>query len=79
MEQLMQMAAAIIALIGGLTLFRALFTPKRFRAKRPFLFLAGGGCLALSVFLYGAAEEHAPDPKVDTGAAATAQVLNAGD
>ncbi|KSU67223.1 hypothetical protein AS038_05525 [Arthrobacter sp. NIO-1057] len=47
--------APIIALIGGIVLFVALFTPKRFTAKRPARFVLGWGLLMLSggMWFYG--------------------------
>lgn len=55
MSELMTVAAAGIALVGGLTLFMALFTPKRYTAKRPRRFIIGFGCLAVSAYLHYAA------------------------
>lgn len=64
--EVLQIVAAVFALIGGLTLFTALFTPKRYTSKRPSRFVAGAGCLALSAFLYqSAAQDGRSD--VDTG------------
>ncbi|WP_323791098.1 hypothetical protein [Nocardioides sp.] len=57
MDQLLNLAAPVLALIGGLTLFRALFMPRRFTAKRPFLFFAGTGCLAVATYFYWAAAQ----------------------
>lgn len=43
---------AVCALVGGLTLFRALFMSKRFYAKRPATFVMGWGLLALSAAMF---------------------------
>ena len=52
MGSLLNILAVVCALVGGITLFTALFTPKRFRAKRPARFLAGFGLLALSAAMF---------------------------
>lgn len=48
MSELFGLIAPVFALIGGIVLFVALFTPKRFKAKRPARFVLGFGLLALS-------------------------------
>jgi len=52
MGPVLNILAAVCALVGGITLFMALFTPKRFTAKRPARFLAGFGLLALAAAMY---------------------------
>ena len=52
MSELLKIVAGCLALIGGVTLFLALFTKRRFTAKRPQRFIAGAGCLAISAALF---------------------------
>ncbi len=52
MDQLLTVLAAVFAAVGGITLFVALFTPKRFVAKRPARFVAGFVLFGLSALLY---------------------------
>lgn len=49
---LIRTMASCFALVGGIVLFVALFTPKRFVAKRPARFFTGFALLALSYGLY---------------------------
>lgn len=51
MRELLFVAAAAMALVGGLVLFVALFTPKRFVARRPARFGIGFGLLGLAAML----------------------------
>lgn len=52
MSALFAVIAPVIALVGGIVLFVALFTPKRFTAKRPARFVLGFGLLALSTGMW---------------------------
>lgn len=52
MQYLMDIVAAVFALVGGITLFVALFTPKRYYAKRPRRFFIGAALLVLAAVLY---------------------------
>jgi len=52
MSAILTVVGAIFALIGGLVLFAALFTPKRFVAKRPARFVIGFGLLGLAAAMY---------------------------
>jgi cell division protein FtsW (lipid II flippase) len=52
MSSILGIFGALFALIGGIVLFVALFTPKRFVAKRPARFFIGFGMLALAVAMY---------------------------
>lgn len=52
MYLILSLVGAIFALIGGLVLFVALFTPKRFVAKRPARFFIGFGMLGLAAVMY---------------------------
>ena len=55
MSTIIEIVAAAIALVGGLILFVALFTPKRYTSKRPSRFILGWSLLGLSLFLYAVA------------------------
>jgi hypothetical protein len=52
MAEILSIAGALFALVGGLVLFVALFTPKRYVAKRPARFAIGFGLLGLAVAMY---------------------------
>ncbi len=49
---LIRTVASCIALVGGIVFFVALFTPKRFVAKRPARFFTAFALLALSYGLH---------------------------
>lgn len=51
MKDLLLIASAILAAVGGFVLFVALFTPRRFVARRPRRFITGFSLLALSALL----------------------------
>lgn len=55
MNQLLSTAASAVALVGGIVLFVALFTPRRFRVRRPARFGIGFGLLGVSAVLWTAA------------------------
>ncbi len=57
MEFVLRILGAVFALVGGITLFVALFTPRRFTARRPQRFIIGFGLLALAVVLYSFAAQ----------------------
>lgn len=59
MSELFTFIAPVIALIGGIVLFMALFTPKRFTAKRPARFVLGWGLLALSAGMWFFSDQFA--------------------
>ncbi len=61
MTGLLQLVGVVLAVIGGFTLFRALFTPRRFTARRPWLFAAGWGTIALAVLFFSLAGGWIPD------------------
>lgn len=61
MSSLLQVVGTLFAFVGGLTLFVALFTPRRYTSKRPFRFMAGGGCLVLAVIFFAIAAEPQED------------------
>ena len=52
MSEIFAVIAPVFALIGGIVLFVALFTPRRFTAKRPARFVMGFGLLALSAGMW---------------------------
>ena len=51
-NSLLEVVAPIFALVGGIVLFVALFTPKRYTAKRPARFVLGFSLLALSATMW---------------------------
>ncbi|MBQ3357816.1 hypothetical protein ACTJKK_12835 [Microbacterium sp. 22179] len=61
MIELLQILGAVFALIGGFLLFRALITPRRFRAKRPWLFTAGWGTMAIAALFFSLAGGWIPE------------------
>jgi hypothetical protein len=52
MTTILGIVGALFALVGGLVLFVALFTPKRYVAKRPARFVIGFGLLGLAAAMY---------------------------
>ena len=52
MAELLSVAGAVCAVIGGYVLVRWLFTHKRFTAKRPRRFYTGLGLLGIAVGLF---------------------------
>lgn len=61
MSALLQLVGAVFAVIGAFLLFRALLTPRRFTAKRPWLFTAGWGTMALAALFFSLAGGWVPD------------------
>lgn len=61
MSVVLQFAGVCLAVIGGFTLFRALFTPRRFHRRRPWLFTAGWGSIALACLFFALAGGWVPD------------------
>ncbi|MBX9717721.1 MAG: hypothetical protein K2X36_02635 [Microbacteriaceae bacterium] len=57
MSAVLRVVGALFALVGGVTLFVALFTPKRYTARRPQRFIIGFGLLGLAVALYSFATQ----------------------
>lgn len=52
MAGLLDIVGALFALVGGLVLFVALFTPKRYVAKRPARSVIGWTLLGLAAAMY---------------------------
>lgn len=61
MGGILEVAGVVLALVGGLTLFRALFMPKRYHERRPRLFLAGWGALAIALLFFALASGWVPN------------------
>lgn len=61
MSALLQLVGVVFAVVGGFTLFRALFTPKRFTSRRPWLFAAGWGSMLLAALFFSLAGGWVPD------------------
>lgn len=61
MGGILEIAGVLFALVGGFTLFRALFMLKRYHERRPRLFLAGWGALAIAVLFFALASGWVPD------------------
>lgn len=52
MAELLNIVGAVFALIGGITLFTALFMARRFVARRPQRFAIGWGMLGLAALMF---------------------------
>lgn len=61
MTALFQLVGVCFAVIGGFTLFRALFMPRRFYRRRPWLFTAGWGCMGLACLFFALGGGWVPD------------------
>lgn len=52
MSELLTIVGAVFALVGGITLFTALFMARRFVARRPRRFVIGCSLLGLAALMY---------------------------